>query len=156
VFFAGIGAAWFGDQQPSIVCNGQTQGFLFASNSTTNCSVTTGYQTDSLGAVKAVDSVTKTPCTLGLTVTCQPVTTSQIRQVSGFRLQDGRASYGLGLETFMLGFPIHFDWSWRTLFNHDWEDIVFACTSLSNTGQCISGAEDFRKPRFAVWIGYDF
>ena len=26
---------------------------------------------------------------------------------------DGRASYGVGLETFALGFPIHFDWSWR-------------------------------------------
>ena len=29
--------------------------------------------------------------------------------VSGFRLQDGRASYGVGLESFLLGFPIHFD-----------------------------------------------
>ena len=76
--------------------------------------------------------------------------------VSGFRLQDGRASYGIGLETFMLGFPIHFDWSWRTLFNHDWEDVVFACTSVNNAGQCVSGADDWRKPRFAVWIGYDF
>ena len=37
----------------------------------------------------------------------------------GFRLVDGRASYGVGLETFALGFPIHFDWSWRTLFNKD-------------------------------------
>ena len=39
---------------------------------------------------------------------------------------DGRASYGMGLETFLLGFPIHFDWSWKTLFNKDWEDIAFA------------------------------
>ena len=36
--------------------------------------------------------------------------------VSGFRLVDGRASFGLGLQTFLLGFPAHFDWSWRTLF----------------------------------------
>jgi hypothetical protein len=69
------------------------------------------------------------------------------RTVSGFRLQDGRASYGLGLETFALGFPIHFDWSWRTLFNKDWEDVVFASAG---------GSAAFRKPRFAVWIGYDF
>ena len=43
----------------------------------------------------------------------------QPRLVSGFRLVDSRASYGVGLETFALGFPIHFDWSWRTLFNKD-------------------------------------
>ena len=58
-----------------------------------------------------------------------------------------RASYGIGLETFALGFPIHFDWSWRTLFNKDWEDVVFAA---------VGGSAEFRKPRFAVWIGYDF
>src|SRR6185436_18132316 len=46
-------------------------------------------------------------------------------QISGFRLQDGRASYGVGLETFALGFPIHFDWAWKTLFNKDWEDALF-------------------------------
>jgi hypothetical protein len=76
--------------------------------------------------------------------------------VSGFRLQDGRASYGLGLETFALGFPIHFDWSWRTLLNQGWENIVFACTTVDNTGHCISSANEWRRPRFAVWIGYDF
>ena len=67
--------------------------------------------------------------------------------VTGFRLQDGRASYGLGLETFVLGFPIHFDWAWRTLFNTDWENATFASSG---------GSTAFRKPRFAVWIGYDF
>lgn len=67
--------------------------------------------------------------------------------VSGFRLVDGRASYGIGLETFALGFPIHFDWAWRTLFNRDWEDVLFATSGGSN---------EFRKARFAVWIGYDF
>ena len=78
------------------------------------------------------------------------------QQVDGFRLQDGRASYGIGLETFALGFPIHFDWSWRTLLNKDWEDVVFACTAVLPNGACVNGADDFRKPRFAVWIGYDF
>ena len=39
---------------------------------------------------------------------------------------DARASYGIGLETFALGFPIHFDWAWRTLLNKDWEDLRFA------------------------------
>ena len=67
--------------------------------------------------------------------------------IDGFRLQDGRASYGIGLETFLLGFPIHFDWSWRTLFNKDWENIAFAF---------LGGSSEFRKARFQVWIGYDF
>jgi hypothetical protein len=86
-----------------------------------------------------------------------PVLNYAQQRVDGFRLQDGRASYGLGLETFALGFPIHFDWSWRTLFNKGWEEVVFACATVNQTtGQCQSGAADFRKPRFAVWIGYDF
>jgi hypothetical protein len=69
------------------------------------------------------------------------------RPVSGFRLVDARASYGIGLQTFALGFPVHFDWSWRTLFNQGWEDVVFAQQG---------GSAAFRKPRFQVWIGYDF
>jgi outer membrane protein assembly factor BamA len=69
------------------------------------------------------------------------------KAISGFRLKDGRASYGVGLETFALGFPIHFDWSWRTLFNKDWEDAIFAARG---------GSAWFRKARFDVWIGYDF
>jgi WD40 repeat protein len=69
------------------------------------------------------------------------------QEVSGFRLVDGRASYGLGLETFALGFPIHFDWSRRTLFNKAWEDILFAQSG---------GSGAFRKWRFDIWIGYDF
>ena len=52
-----------------------------------------------------------------------------------------------GLETFALGFPIHFDWAWRTLFNKDWEDAIFASAG---------GHSEFRKPRFSVSIGYDF
>ncbi|HET9830368.1 MAG TPA: hypothetical protein VFP91_01605, partial [Vicinamibacterales bacterium] len=103
VFFAGVGGAWFSNQQPSILCNGSNPGFQFASNTSTTCQVTTGYQTDSLGNLKYADSVTKVPCTPGISPTCAPLTATQLRQVSGFRLQDGRASYGLGLETFMLG-----------------------------------------------------
>jgi hypothetical protein len=156
VFFAGIGAAWFSNQQPSVTCTGKNQGFEFANNETVNCQVITGYQTDSLGNIKFVDSGTNVPCLQGSSASCIPATNTQLRSVSGFRLQDGRASYGIGLETFMLGFPIHFDWSWRTLLNHDWEDIVFACTSLNSAGGCVSSADDWRKPRFAVWIGYDF
>jgi outer membrane protein assembly factor BamA len=67
--------------------------------------------------------------------------------IDGFRLRDARGSYGIGLETFALGFPIHFDWSWRTLFNRDWEDALFAA---------YGGSEEFRKVKFSVWIGYDF
>ena len=51
--------------------------------------------------------------------------------VTGFRLVDSRASYGIGLETFALGFPIHFDWSWRTLFNKDYEDALFAAQAAA-------------------------
>jgi WD40 repeat protein len=69
------------------------------------------------------------------------------RAISGFRLVDGRASYGVGLETFALGFPIHFDWSWRTLFNKDWEDVVYSLQG---------GSSWFRRAKFDVWIGYDF
>jgi hypothetical protein len=60
---------------------------------------------------------------------------------------DSRASYGVGLESFFLGFPVHFDWSWRTLLNKNWEDVLFAADG---------GSAKFRKPRFAMWIGYDF
>ena len=66
------------------------------------------------------------------------------QRIAGFRLADARASYGIGLETFALGFPVHFDWSYRTLFNKAWEDY--------NYGSSV----DFRKPRFTAWIGYDF
>ena len=78
-----------------------------------------------------------------------PVTSTTFvnRTVSGFRLVDSRASYGIGLETFALGFPVHLDWSYRTLFNKSWEDIYFGA---------VGGSEEFRKPRFAAWIGYDF
>ena len=68
-------------------------------------------------------------------------------RVDGFRLIDARASYGLGLETFALGFPIHFDWAWRTLLNKNWEDLLFASEG---------GSAAFRKPKFSMWIGYDF
>ncbi len=67
--------------------------------------------------------------------------------IDGFRLVDARASYGIGLQTFALGFPAHFDWSWRTLFNTTWEDLIFY-----NGG----GSTEFRKPKFSFWIGYDF
>ena len=67
--------------------------------------------------------------------------------VTGFRLVDSRASYGFGLETFILGYPMHFDWSWRTLFNKVWEDQTFI-----NEG----GSAWLRKPKFTFWIGYDW
>ncbi|MEO6221766.1 MAG: hypothetical protein ABIP90_00850 [Vicinamibacterales bacterium] len=67
--------------------------------------------------------------------------------VSGFRLKDARASYGFGLETFFFGFPAHFDWSWKTLFNKGYEDLVFATAG---------GSQTFRKAKFSFWIGYDF
>ena len=46
-----------------------------------------------------------------------------------------------------LGFPLHFDWSWRTLMNKEWEDVTFHLQG---------GSEEFRKPKFTMWIGYDW
>ncbi len=78
--------------------------------------------------------------------------------MDGFRLIDARASYGLGLETFALGFPIHFDWAWRTLFNENWENLLFArpCKPTQGIEANCGGSTEFRKPKFSVWIGYDF
>jgi outer membrane protein assembly factor BamA len=148
VFFAGIGGAWFNNSPSANPCTGETTGFKFSTNNAVTCQVPTGYKLDALGAPVVTTNPQTGQQTFVLNYAGQPV--------SGFRLQDGRASYGLGLETFALGFPIHFDWSWRTLMNKGWEDIVFACTSVDAGGRCISSANDFRKPRFAVWIGYDF
>ena len=69
------------------------------------------------------------------------------RIIDGFRLVDSRASYGISLQTFALGFPVHFDWSWRTLFNKEWEDVVFAREG---------GSSNWRNAKFTMWIGYDF
>ncbi len=53
--------------------------------------------------------------------------------VTGWRLQDGRASWGLGLQFFFLGYPMHFDWTKYT---------DFATTS--------------KGWDFSFWVGYDF
>ena len=83
---------------------------------------------------------------LDTTGTVQPILGDPV-DVSGFRLIDSRASYGFGLQSFLLGFPIHFDWSWRTLFNTQWEDVAFSLQG---------GSKEFRRPRFQIWIGYDY
>ncbi len=103
------------------------QGFQFASSKSQTVIPITGYQPDASGNLVPVFG--------------NPI------DVTGYRLVDGRASYGFGLETFALGFPIHFDWAWRTLWNRDWEDYVFAAAG---------GSHEFRRPQFKVWIGYDF
>lgn len=77
---------------------------------------------------------------------CTPIFGPE-QTITGFRLRDGRASYGVGLESFIIGFPIHFDVAWRTLLNKQWEDNVFALDG---------GSARFRRPQFKVWIGYDF
>jgi hypothetical protein len=133
VFFAGVGGAWFDHQPSGDPCSGG--GYKFATSSSETCRPITGYQVDSQG-----NPLTDLAGNFILTY-------GPAKNITGFRLKDGRASYGLGLETFALGFPIHFDWAWRTLFNKDWEDVLFATQGGSN---------QFRKPRFAVWIGYDF
>jgi hypothetical protein len=69
------------------------------------------------------------------------------RIIDGFRLVDSRASYGMGLQTMALGFPVHLDWAWRSLFNREWEDALWAA---------YGGSNEFRKVQFKLWIGYDF
>jgi hypothetical protein len=141
VFFAGIGGAWFNNQPSADPCS--SSGYKFATSAVETCTPVTGYKTDSLG--NTVTDATGAPIPLY----------GPAQTVNGFRLKDGRASYGIGLETFALGFPIHFDWSWRTTFNKTYEDIIFAGQNgCSTTGAGCSDA--WRKPRFAVWIGYDF
>ncbi|PYR34019.1 MAG: hypothetical protein DMF90_18815 [Acidobacteria bacterium] len=125
VFFANIGGGSFSGQN-----------YTFATNKDQPYKPVIGYQQNEGGQV-VIDPTTGLPIPIyGPTQT-----------ISGFRLVDGRASYGIGLETFALGFPIHFDWAWKTLFNRDWEDVVFAS---------VGGSSRFRQARFAVWIGYDF
>jgi outer membrane protein assembly factor BamA len=119
VFFANLGGASFGEQD-----------FTWFSSAASSYTPTLGFE---------IDPFTLAPGTTP--IFGDPVV------IDGFRLVDARASYGIGLETFALGFPVHFDWSWRTLFNQQWEDALFAAEG---------GSEEFRKLRFAVWIGYDF
>jgi hypothetical protein len=116
--------------------NGQP--FTLLSSRASNFNEITGYTLDTSGNITA-------------TLTT-PVS------ISGFRLVDGRASYGFGLESFLLGFPMHFDWSWKTLLNKAWEDALFpTCTQTTLTSvSCAADASAWRKPKFDFWIGYDF
>jgi len=136
VFFANIGAGWFEHQTGTDPCN-PNSGFVFATSKSEVCRPVTGYVIDPTTGFPQTDPVTGLPL----------LTYGPPRVLDGFRLRDARGSYGLGLETFALGFPIHFDWSWRTLFNRDWEDVLYASQG---------GSSWFRKAKFAVWIGYDF
>ena len=135
VFFAGVGGAWFKNQPSSDPCTGSA-GYKFMTSGTEICRPVTGVQINASGTDYVYDTAGNPVLTYG-----------PDQRITGFRLKDARASYGIGLETFALGFPIHFDWSWRTLFNKPWEDVLFASDG---------GSGSFRKPRFAVWIGYDF
>src|SRR5579871_3606462 len=103
VFFANIGGAWFNGQPSADPCT--TTGYKFMTTSSEVCTPVTGYSADLNG--NYLTDATGAPI----------LTHGPPQTITGFRLQDGRASYGLGLETFALGFPIHFDWAWRTTFN---------------------------------------
>jgi hypothetical protein len=117
VFFAGAGGAFFTDQPFTFVTSKSEMYIPY------------------LGS--EIDPITGAPI---------PVY-GPLTEVSGLRFRDGRGSYGFGLETFALGFPIHFDWAWRTLMNREWEDLYFAS---------VGGSQEFRRPQFKVWIGFDF
>jgi outer membrane protein assembly factor BamA len=123
VFFFDIGAGWFNNQ-----------GFKFAASGTVTKQRELGVLVDANG----------NPI-LDQNGNLQPVLDTPVT-ISGFRLQDARASFGIGLETFIIGLPLHFDWAWRTTFNKGWEEYLFGA----------QGAADWRKARFSFWIGYDF
>ena len=116
VFYFNAGAAWF-----------DNSGFKFSQRNDALVNPVVGFQSDPLTGAT-------------IPIYGDPVT------ITGFRLVDGRASYGIGLETFALGFPIHLDWSKRTLFNPAWEEAVFGP----------GGSAAYRKARFQFWIGFDF
>jgi hypothetical protein len=80
------------------------------------------------------------------------------QSVSGLTLVDARASYGIGLQSFLLGFPMHFDWSWKTMFNKDLENLLFRSCAQTGTNRvdCTGDSAGFRKMKFDFWIGYDF
>jgi Omp85 superfamily domain len=126
VFFADIGGGWFKSQQ----------GYQFFANDPERFTPIVDYERNVLGDI-VLDPQTGYPI---------PVY-GPTQIIRGFRLRDGRASYGLGLETFLIGLPLHFDWAWRTLFNKEWEDALFAYSG---------GSREFRHARFSFWIGYDF
>jgi len=106
------------------------------------------------------NSTTTIPYIQGYTLEQDGTTTARIGtvQIDGFRLQDGRASYGFGVETFLLGFPMHFDWSWKTLFDQTYENATIrTCVQTSATNvDCVGSSNQFRKGKFDFWIGYDF
>jgi WD40 repeat protein len=134
VFFANIGSAYFDGEPSQTQCVGSPD-YEFWTRKQETCQAVLGVDRDAFGLIRR-DANGNASLRLG-----PPV------PVSGFRLKDGRASYGVGIETFALGFPVHFDWAWRTLFSRDWEDVVFAS---------VGGSEEFRKAQFSLWIGYDF
>src|SRR4029079_16608839 len=102
VLFANVGGAWFDGQPSSTTCGGAT-GYQFDANNSEICKPVIGFETDAFGFAKQDAAGHVIPIYGRDTL------------VDGFRLKDGRASYGVGIETFALGFPIHFDWAWRTM-----------------------------------------
>ena len=60
------------------------------------------------------------------TRTCEPIYGDRRSWSTGSACRTRAVSYGISLMTFALGFPIHFDWSWRTLFNREWEDVTYS------------------------------
>jgi len=133
VLFANMGGGSFG---PTTDPARTGQDFKWFSNKSETYTPVIGFTTDAVGR--------RTPIFGPPTV------------VDGLRLVDARASYGVGLETFALGFPIHFDWSWKTLMNKHWEDLRFAAPCTLEGQTACGGSSAFRKPKFSVWIGYDF
>jgi outer membrane protein assembly factor BamA len=56
----------------------------------------------------------------------------RIFEPGSLRLQDAISSYGYGVEFFLFGYPLHFEWVWKT---------------------------DFKQKQYSgvnFWIGFDF
>jgi hypothetical protein len=127
VFFANMGGGHFNGQQSVTSTPGSPQDYRWFARGSEVYTPIIGYRQTTL-------------------VTQEPIYGAP-RVIDGLRLVDARASYGVGVETFALGFPVHIDWSWKTLFNRDWEDALFAA---------FGGSDEFRKVHVSFWIGYDF
>ena len=117
VFFANIGGGWFNNQAVQV----------------RHVARRNGHADDRLSdrTPPATSSPTRAATRFRSTARHKPS--------AGSACKDGRASYGLGLETFALGFPIHFDWSWRTLLQQE----------LGGSGLRV-GWRQFRIPQAAI------
>ena len=78
--------------------------------------------------------------------------------VDGLRLVDARASYGIGLETFALGFPDALRLGVANALQQGMggRAVRHPLRRRERHRANCGGSSRFRKAQFAMWIGYDF